>query len=133
MNTDTPTPSSCEKKRISSAKWKRENRERHLELCRKRNSRVANDPILWEQKLQRDREHRKKHRAKFRNYDRSRDKTKVAARNIVRCRIYRGTMTRQPCEKCGDPKSQAHHEDYSRPLDVKWLCAKHHKELHNGH
>lgn len=27
-------------------------------------------------------------------------------------------------------RPQAHHPDYSRPLDVVWLCARHHKEVH---
>lgn len=36
----------------------------------------------------------------------------------------------QPCLICGDEKSQAHHEDYNKPLEVIWLCDKHHKELH---
>lgn len=31
-------------------------------------------------------------------------------------------------ECCGKP--QGHHPDYSRPLDVVWLCGKHHKEAH---
>lgn len=31
-------------------------------------------------------------------------------------------------ECCGKP--QGHHPDYSRPLDVVWLCDKHHKEAH---
>ncbi len=31
-------------------------------------------------------------------------------------------------ECCGKP--QGHHPDYSRPLDVVWLCVKHHKEAH---
>jgi hypothetical protein len=29
---------------------------------------------------------------------------------------------------CGKP--QGHHPDYSRPLDVVWLCGKHHREAH---
>ncbi len=40
-----------------------------------------------------------------------------------------GKITRQPCETCGD-KAQAHHDDYTKPLDVRWLCPKHHAELH---
>ena len=36
----------------------------------------------------------------------------------------------EPCEVCGIPESHAHHDDYSRPLDVRWLCEKHHKQLH---
>ncbi len=39
-----------------------------------------------------------------------------------------GTLTQKPCEVCGKMKSQAHHNDYSKPLEVRWLCPKHHKE-----
>jgi hypothetical protein len=41
-----------------------------------------------------------------------------------------GKLVKQPCEVCGNPNSAAHHEDYSKPLDVKWLCQKHHMERH---
>ena len=39
-------------------------------------------------------------------------------------------MKRQPCIKCGNKKSQGHHPDYSKPLEVIWLCALHH-QLHH--
>lgn len=61
---------------------------------------------------------------------------KVHARSIVNNHIKLGKLTRKPCEKCGEPKSHAHHDDYSRPLDVKWLCRKchgnHHVEIRSG-
>ena len=41
-----------------------------------------------------------------------------------------GRLIRQPCQVCGEEKSQAHHHDYSKPLDVHWLCRKHHLEEH---
>lgn len=41
-----------------------------------------------------------------------------------------GRLVKKPCAVCGSPRSQAHHQDYSRPLDVIWLCAKHHAEEH---
>lgn len=44
--------------------------------------------------------------------------------------IRSGRLVRLPCVKCGNPKSQGHHEDYSKPLDVIWLCTKHHAERH---
>jgi len=40
-----------------------------------------------------------------------------------------GRVTPQPCWVCGK-KAQAHHPDYSRPLDVVWLCSGHHKQTH---
>ena len=41
--------------------------------------------------------------------------------------------TRKPCAVCGSKKFvHAHHDDYSRPLDVKWLCAMHHVKEHRA-
>ena len=41
-----------------------------------------------------------------------------------------GRLIKECCETCGDIKTEAHHEDYSKPLDVNWLCRKHHLKLH---
>lgn len=43
-----------------------------------------------------------------------------------------GRLDRQPCFVCG-ATAQAHHPDYSAPLAVSWLCAKHHALLHKEH
>lgn len=40
-----------------------------------------------------------------------------------------GILTRQPCEQCG-AAAIAHHDDYSKPLEVRWLCRKHHRLWH---
>lgn len=61
---------------------------------------------------------------------RKKDPVKVKAVNAVNNAIIAGRLTRLPCEVCGDPQSQGHHEDYSKPLDVRWLCREHHMELH---
>ena len=49
----------------------------------------------------------------------------VAVGNAVRD----GKLKPLPCFECGT-KAEAHHPDYSRPLDVVWLCPVHHKEVH---
>ena len=54
------------------------------------------------------------------------------AMNLANKAIRKGELKRKPCEVCGALKVHAHHEDYSQPLNVKWLCPKHHKELHCG-
>lgn len=41
-----------------------------------------------------------------------------------------GRLIKLPCVICGDPISQGHHPDYSRPLDVVWLCSYHHSQVH---
>jgi hypothetical protein len=38
----------------------------------------------------------------------------------------------EPCEVCGDTKSLRHHPDYSKPLEVRFLCWLHHKQVHKG-
>src|SRR5690606_23859393 len=35
-------------------------------------------------------------------------------------------LARGVCEVCGSPDVDAHHDDYSRPLEVRWLCRQHH-------
>jgi hypothetical protein len=52
------------------------------------------------------------------------------ARWQVNRAIAAGTLERQPCESCGAVKTDAHHDDYARPLDVRWFCRSHHVEQH---
>jgi hypothetical protein len=49
------------------------------------------------------------------------------AHKIVFSAIRNKTLIKKPCF-CGELKSEAHHPDYSKPLDVVWLCKKHHVE-----
>jgi hypothetical protein len=60
------------------------------------------------------------------------DRLKDSARGVVSVMLRRGKLTRQPCEECGDPKAEAHHDDYSKPLDVRWLCRDDHGAWHDA-
>ena len=55
-------------------------------------------------------------------------------RNVAHTQVYqairKGNLVRQPCIRCGEVKSLAHHEDYDKPLEVMWLCQPCHKQRH---
>jgi len=55
---------------------------------------------------------------------------KYKSRCSVRNAIRDGRLKKKPCEVCGCVDVEAHHPDYSKPLDVVWLCRKHHLEEH---
>jgi hypothetical protein len=55
---------------------------------------------------------------------------KVKARALLHRAVKSGEIFRGPCVVCGADNAHGHHEDYTRPLDVMWLCRKHHTELH---
>ena len=56
---------------------------------------------------------------------------KLRARRILRSAVDKGDIERGSCEVCGQNESiEAHHHDYDKPLDVQWLCRKHHAEIH---
>ncbi|MER9174608.1 hypothetical protein NKH72_13545 [Mesorhizobium sp. M0955] len=54
----------------------------------------------------------------------------VWAQQCLRSAIKRGLIIQQTCKVCGDSATEAHHADYDRPMDVDWLCRKHHKAEH---
>jgi hypothetical protein len=64
-------------------------------------------------------------------YDRARgfretDPVKIKARNATRI------LRTEPhsCVECGAPRAHAHHPDYSKPLNVVWLCRTCHSVAH---
>lgn len=55
---------------------------------------------------------------------------KQRARRIVEQAVKWGHLLRKPCEVCSESKTQAHHDDYSKALEVRWLCPVHHTAVH---
>lgn len=55
------------------------------------------------------------------------------AREILNHYLRDNHVARLPCEVCGNPNTEAHHDDYSKPLEVRWLCFKHHRAWHKVH
>lgn len=59
------------------------------------------------------------------------NKDKYKAQSALRYAIRKGKLEKQPCEVCGRV-AEAHHQDYSKPFEVRWFCRQHHIQFHNG-
>lgn len=55
---------------------------------------------------------------------------KVKAISTLNRAVHRKKIEKLPCEICGRQDVHAHHEDYSKPLEVIWLCPICHKKWH---
>ena len=106
----------CTKIDVAANRYK--NHEYYLEFDRKR---FQNDPkrraYIVESAME---------RAKL-------DPLKTKARSMVNKRVQTGTIVKpEVCEECesGGTRLEGHHEDYSKPLDVEWLCTICHGKRH---
>jgi len=63
----------------------------------------------------------------------ARNPIKRGAHHITGNAIRDGKLQKQPCEVCGAEQVHAHHDDYAKPLEVRWLCPQHHQEWHDKH
>jgi hypothetical protein len=99
----------------------RDNYRKNIDLFRAYERKRSKDPTRKAKAL----EYQRKRRAEFPGKNR--------ARNAVSNAIRDGKLTRMPCEVCGTSvRVQAHHKDYRKPLDIRWLCFKHHREIEHG-
>lgn len=71
-----------------------------------------------------------KWKAVMRDYQ-QRERLKHKARCLVWVAIQKGELKRGPCRACGATEDiHAHHEDYTKPLEVDWLCRGCHNLRH---
>jgi hypothetical protein len=61
----------------------------------------------------------------------ARNPEKYRAQKRARYALSRGYIERRGCEVCG-AHAEMHHDDYSKPDEVRWLCRQHHKDAHAG-
>ena len=111
-------------------KWYQENKERKLAYDKEYYKK--NKEYVDEKK----REYRKDNPEiylKILRRNRAKNPEGDRARHILNYHVEKGKITK-PCEceidGCDRIDVQAHHEDYSEPLNVAWVCAKHHHEIH---
>jgi hypothetical protein len=84
--------------------------------------------------LDRQRRYRKNHPARMgeaRVRWRALNKTKNAAHQSVKCALEWGSLVRPDRCECGRiGPVDAHHDDYSKPLSIRWLCRGCHSAHH---
>ena len=57
---------------------------------------------------------------------------KANARSYANQYVRRGKLSKEACKDCGAAKVEMHHEDYTKPLKITWLCRFCHMSRHNG-
>jgi ribosomal protein S27AE len=80
-----------------------------------------------------DKAHREERKIRQRAYDKTRDPLKKRAVRFAQRKIREGKIIRpNTCPRCGSTsrRIEAHHKDYSKPLEVEFLCSRCHKEMH---
>lgn len=105
--------------------WNFINRERRREINRKSEGRAENKQAKkdrWNKWYQKNKEVITKKR--------KRDVIKNRARRKFYYHISVGNIKKLPCSKCGNEKVEGHHPNYAKPLQVIWLCRKHHSFIH---
>ena len=100
----------CTKKDAYQLRHESDSRERILAYDRARGGR-QNPSYL--------KEYRKKYPKKYK------------AHQIINYAIKSKKLFKEPCIICGSIKAEAHHDDYDKPLNVRWLCSEHHHKWHS--
>lgn len=109
----------------------------HLSFCKKctkdrvRKHRSENDSVReYDRNRYYNDPERRERTAKTSAEWRKKNPEAYAAHTAVNNAVRDGRLVKQPCEECGETPVHAHHDDYSTPLVVRWLCVRHHALHH---
>lgn len=65
-------------------------------------------------------------------YSKEEKQKRIKARSILCNAVRDEKIKRLSCAVCGKNNAEAHHDNYDNPLQVRWLCRKHHQQLHKS-
>ena len=108
-------------------------RDKTCKDCRKNLVRQRRyDPATRDRILEYDRQRGNRQGPDYMRAVRERDPVAYKARNAVSNAVRDGRLLRpDQCSHCHTKcRPHGHHEDYSKPLDVVWLCAACHRQFH---
>lgn len=107
-----------------------EYRSRNLESIQAYDRKRGRLPHRKEDMSKRQKKNRLRHNELNRAYS-EKYKDRKMSHTIISNQRRDGKIIPKPCEVCGGhDRIQAHHPDYSKPLEIVWLCQPHHMELH---
>lgn len=123
--------STCNTEKDSSCFYKSRQRVCKECVCREVRARAKTNPAVQEYDRARAKTpvrklHIRKVTMRWREENPLAYRAQTAVSNAVRDR----RLFKEPCALCGDETVHAHHKDYSKPLEVIWLCPKCHHRLH---
>lgn len=97
-------------------KWSKEYRHstKGKEIYKKWSKTVRGKEVIKKRMANWHKKNTLKHNAQTTSYNAIRDKRLIP----------------KPCVICKSLKVEAHHPNYCKPLDIIWLCKKHHMALH---
>jgi hypothetical protein len=105
---------------INKRKERDRNRSNAKERIKKNRERLLQNPEKYKKNCQQKNEWAKKNKHK-----------RNAHCKVARALLHGVLIRPNKCEKCGEIKAiEAHHDDYAKPLEVKWLCIECHNERH---
>ncbi len=96
-------------------RWRLENPEKHKETIKRWRK---NNPDMVREELRR--------------WCRANPEKKRAYNELIHHKTRKGLLVPVTCSSCGliCKKLQAHHDDYSKPLEVRWVCHSCHLKIH---
>lgn len=120
-----PRPEPRTKQQIWNKNWRLRNKEKIAAYNKKWKEAHPGSSALYNS-------HRKGKRRVYDEQYRESHRSERIARNRVYRAVRSGRLIPLACHECGSQISQAHHPDYSKPLEVIWLCPSHHMLLHKA-
>jgi hypothetical protein len=137
MNTDQKTCFKCGAEKPLNDFYKhKQMADGHLNKCKECTKHDAHrhrrSPVFRERVLAYDKERGNRQDSDYRVLYKQKNPLVTKARSAVSNALRDGKLTRpDSCSHCHKPcKPHGHHEDYTQPLAVVWLCASCHTSLH---
>lgn len=110
--------------------YRKENIERVREYDRERSR--TTERIEYQKQYHQSDKGKESHKRATEKYQETSPK-KRAAHVMVGNAFRSGLLKKRPCEVCGAENVHAHHDDYDKPMEVRFLCSRHHREWHRVH